>query len=175
MEKKHDLNLLIEAIAKLDAFLSISVVASLFTTKCMPLLKNSKGAYVEISTMKHPFCYCRKNSQNFVANSMKLDFSNKTNIMSLSGPNMGGKSTVLRQIGLITILAQIGSFVPASFMEFTPFKKIFTQMGNYDDLSQGKSTFMVEMLHCTKFFKNLDTNMLILVDELGRGTDIAEG
>ena len=98
-----------------------------------------------------------------------------TNILLITGPNMAGKSTYMRQLGIITIMAQIGCFVPAKEANLPIFDKIFTRIGASDDLVSGESTFMVEMIEASNAIKNATENSLILFDELGRGTATFDG
>jgi len=100
---------------------------------------------------------------------------NKTSILLITGPNMAGKSTYMRQLGIITIMAQIGCYVPAKKATLPIFDKIFTRIGASDDLVSGESTFMVEMTEAANAIKNATSNSLILFDELGRGTATFDG
>ncbi len=109
----------------------------------------------------------------FVAND--LDFSNKRRMLVITGPNMGGKSTYMRQAALIVLIAHIGCFVPAVSMQCGPIDKIFTRIGASDDLTSGRSTFMVEMSETANILHNATANSLILMDEIGRGTSTFDG
>jgi DNA mismatch repair protein MutS len=109
----------------------------------------------------------------FVAND--LDFSNKRRMLVITGPNMGGKSTYMRQVALIVLIAHIGCFVPAANMQCGPIDKIFTRIGASDDLTSGRSTFMVEMSETANILHNATANSLILMDEIGRGTSTFDG
>ncbi|NOQ17366.1 MAG: DNA mismatch repair protein MutS [Methyloprofundus sp.] len=109
----------------------------------------------------------------FVAND--LDFSNKRRMLVITGPNMGGKSTYMRQAALIVLIAHIGCFVPAANMQCGPIDKIFTRIGASDDLTSGRSTFMVEMSETANILHNATANSLILMDEIGRGTSTFDG
>lgn len=110
---------------------------------------------------------------NFVANDCELDADN--HFILLTGPNMAGKSTYMRQIALICLLAQIGSFVPATSCQLSPVDQIFTRIGASDDLGLGKSTFMVEMQEMAYILHNMTHNSLLILDEIGRGTGTADG
>ena len=110
---------------------------------------------------------------NYVANDIVMD--SKTNIILITGPNMAGKSTYMRQLGIIAIMAQIGCFVPAKEASLPIFDQIFTRIGASDDLVSGESTFMVEMMEASNAIKNATPNSLILFDELGRGTATFDG
>ncbi|BCG62825.1 MAG: DNA mismatch repair protein MutS [Methyloprofundus sp.] len=109
----------------------------------------------------------------FVAND--LNFSNKRRMLVITGPNMGGKSTYMRQAALIVLIAHIGCFVPAANMQCGPIDKIFTRIGASDDLTSGRSTFMVEMSETANILHNATANSLILMDEIGRGTSTFDG
>jgi DNA mismatch repair protein MutS len=112
-----------------------------------------------------------------VTNYVKNDYSlfSPQIAMIVTGPNMGGKSTYMRQLAIIIILAQIGCFVPASYANVPLINKIFTRIGASDDLSMGNSTFMIEMLEVNSAIINADSNSLILLDEIGRGTSTYDG
>lgn len=109
----------------------------------------------------------------FVANDLTLN--NQTRMLIITGPNMGGKSTYMRQAALIVLLAQIGSFVPASQCELSPVDRIFTRIGSSDDLAGGRSTFMVEMSETANILHNATEHSLVLMDEVGRGTSTFDG
>lgn len=111
--------------------------------------------------------------ERFIANDLTL--SSKKNLLLITGPNMGGKSTFMRQTALIVILAHIGSYVPASLATIGPIDKIFTRIGANDDLTQGRSTFMVEMTETAEILRNATNKSLVLIDEIGRGTSTYDG
>ena len=112
--------------------------------------------------------------ENFVPNDIHLDTENQQ-IMMITGPNMSGKSAVLRQTALIVLMAQMGCFVPAKGAEIGLVDKIFTRVGASDNISQGESTFMVEMNETASILNNLSDRSLILLDEIGRGTSTYDG
>ena len=126
-----------------------------------------------IADGRHPLVEHHRREEAFVPND--CDLSPAKRIVVLTGPNMGGKSTYLRQTGTIVLLAQIGSFVPASHMEFSPVDRIFTRVGAADHLSRGESTFMVEMLEAAAIVRDATPASLILLDEVGRGTSTFDG
>jgi len=122
---------------------------------------------------RHPLVEHHRREEPFVPND--CDLSSEKRIVVLTGPNMGGKSTYLRQVGTIVLLAQAGSFVPAGRMEFSPVDRIFTRVGAADHLSRGESTFMVEMLEAAAIVRDASPASLILLDEVGRGTSTFDG
>lgn len=130
-------------------------------------------AYIEILDSRHPVVEKVLTDGEFVPNNIILN--QDTNILLITGPNMSGKSTYMRQMALTVILAQIGSFVPASSAKIPVFDAIYTRIGAADDLVSGKSTFMVEMLDANNAIKNATENSLILFDEIGRGTATYDG
>ena len=138
-----------------------------------PIVDESSS--IEIEAGRHPVI--ERNmpvGQEYVPNDLYMD-SKKEQIMILTGPNMAGKSALLRQSALIVLLAQIGSFVPAKKARFGYFDKIFTRVGASDNISRGESTFMVEMLETAMIMHNLSARSLVLLDEIGRGTSTYDG
>jgi DNA mismatch repair protein MutS len=127
---------------------------------------------IKIIEGRHPVVECVSNIE-YVPNDIVM--SEKINTLLITGPNMSGKSTYMRELGIISILNQIGSFVPAKECELPIFDKIFTRIGASDDLVGGESTFMVEMKESAYALKNATKNSLILFDELGRGTSTYDG
>jgi DNA mismatch repair protein MutS len=159
-------------IAQLDCLLSF---ANLATTHnyTRPEINNSK--VIEIKDGRHPVIEQQlKIGDEYVANDVYLDDSSQQIIM-ITGPNMSGKSALLRQTALITLLAQIGCFVPAKSAKIGVVDKIFTRVGASDNISQGESTFMVEMNETASILNNLSDRSLILLDEIGRGTSTYDG
>ena len=133
---------------------------------------NEKGKVLIIEG-RHPVVEKVITGKEYVSNDIKLD--EKTNILLITGPNMAGKSTYMRQMAIITIMAQIGCFVPAKKAELPIFDAIYTRIGASDDLVSGESTFMVEMMEANNAISNATINSLILFDELGRGTATFDG
>lgn len=134
---------------------------------------NNKG-YIKITDGRHPVIEKIMKNEIFVPNDTCID--NKEQRMSIiTGPNMAGKSTYMRQVALIALLAHIGSFIPAKNAEICVLDKIFTRVGASDDLSQGQSTFMVEMSEVSNILNNATENSLLILDEIGRGTSTYDG
>ena len=139
---------------------------------CCPEITNSKK--IEIIAGRHPVIEANLSpGERYIPNDIFLDTDQQ--IIMITGPNMSGKSAILRQTALITILAQIGSFVPAQEMKFSLVDRIFTRVGASDNISMGESTFMVEMNETASILNNLTSNSLILLDEIGRGTSTYDG
>jgi len=139
---------------------------------CCPKITSTKK--IEIIAGRHPVIEANLPAgERYVPNDIFLDTDQQ--IMMITGPNMSGKSAILRQTALITILAQIGSFVPAQEMTFSIVDRIFTRVGASDNISMGESTFMVEMNETASILNNLTGNSLILLDEIGRGTSTYDG
>ena len=128
---------------------------------------------IKIISSRHPVVEKVLKDNEYVPNDIIMD--KNTDILLITGPNMAGKSTYMRQLGIIAIMAQIGCFVPASEANLPVFDKIFTRIGASDDLVSGESTFMVEMMEASRAIKNATKNSLILFDELGRGTATYDG
>lgn len=128
---------------------------------------------ISIKSSRHPVVEKVLKEEEYVPNDIIMD--NNTDVLLITGPNMAGKSTYMRQLGIIAIMAQIGCFVPAKEATLPVFDKIFTRIGASDDLVSGQSTFMVEMMEASRAIKNATKNSLILFDELGRGTATYDG
>ena len=158
------------AVARLDVFYSLAQAAAL-GGYCRPKVDLS-GA-VRIGDGRHPVVE-RTIDEPFVSNDTQMD-QDKNRIMLITGPNMAGKSTYMRQVAVIVLLAQIGCFVPASSATVGIVDSIFTRIGASDDLSAGKSTFMIEMSEVAQILKNATANSLIILDEIGRGTSTYDG
>ncbi len=140
---------------------------------CRPLM--DKSTSMEIVAGRHPVIESlMARGEEYVPNDIKMD-SKGEQIIILTGPNMAGKSALLRQTALIVLMAQIGSFVPASSARIGYFDKIFTRVGASDNISRGESTFMVEMLETSMIMHNLSARSLVLLDEIGRGTSTYDG
>ena len=139
---------------------------------CCPKITSSKK--IEIIAGRHPVIEANLSpGERYIPNDIFLDTDQQ--IIMITGPNMSGKSAILRQTALITILAQIGSFVPAQEMKFSLVDRNFTRVGARDNISKGESTFMVEMNETASILNNLTSNSLILLDEIGRGTSTYDG
>jgi DNA mismatch repair protein MutS len=163
--------LISHAIANLDTLLSLSVVA-VKNNYCKPVI-NEKVDKIEIIDGRHPVVEEISKSV-FVPNNTLLDNTlNRT--MLITGPNMSGKSTYMRQVALITIMAHIGSFVPAKKAEIAITDRVFTRIGASDDLAYGQSTFMVEMIEVATILQNATYKSLLILDEIGRGTSTFDG
>ncbi len=159
-------------VAKLDVLAGFAELA-LENRYCRPEVNSSLS--LEIKAGRHPVIETlMRPGEEYVPNDIMLDNKNQQ-IIILTGPNMSGKSALLRQTALIVLLAQIGSFVPADSAKFGWFDKIFTRVGASDNISRGESTFMVEMLETSMILHNLSERSLVLLDEIGRGTSTYDG
>jgi DNA mismatch repair protein MutS len=157
-------------IAQTDVLLSLAEVA-VENRYCRPV--TSRGSRVAIAGGRHPVVEKTLNEFQFVPNDVELD--SKTSFLLITGPNMGGKSTYMRQVALICLMAQIGSFVPAKSAELGLIDRIFTRIGAMDDIYSGQSTFMVEMTETANILNNATGSSLIILDEIGRGTATFDG
>ena len=159
-------------IGKIDCFLSFALAASKFNF-CKPVFNESNN--IKIVQGRHPVIEQNlEDGEIFIPNDIELD-QVKQQIMMISGPNMSGKSAILRQTALIIIMAQIGSYVPAKEVNIGITDKIFTRVGANDNISKGESTFMVEINEAAAILNNLTSKSLILLDEIGRGTSTYDG
>jgi len=157
------------ALAQLDVLNCFAFVADKYGWSAPEL---TATRLVEIEAGKHPVVE-QSLEQNFVANDTYLD--GRCSMLLVTGPNMGGKSTYMRQTALIVILAYMGSYVPARSARLGPIDQVFTRIGASDDLSSGRSTFMVEMTEAANILNNASANSLVLMDEIGRGTSTFDG
>ena len=160
-----------KAVARLDVFCSFSLVAEQ-NQYTRPKL-NEKGL-IHIKDGRHPVVEKMIEHDMFIPNDTHLD-NNTRQIAVITGPNMAGKSTYMRQTALIVLMAQIGSFVPASQADIGIVDRIFTRVGASDDLASGQSTFMVEMSEVANILRNATRNSLLILDEIGRGTSTFDG
>ena len=160
-----------KAIASIDVFTSLSLVATR-NNYVKPKI-NEKGV-IQIKNGRHPVVELMLRDDLFVANDTCLD-NGKNRISIITGPNMAGKSTYMRQTALIVLMAQIGSFVPADEANIGICDRIFTRVGASDDLASGQSTFMVEMTEVANILRNATKNSLLILDEIGRGTSTFDG
>jgi len=165
------------ALAEVDVLASLAHIAAL-RNYCRPAFTASaEGSELEIIEGRHPVIEQQEmagGSERFVPNDLYLN-GNTHNILLLTGPNMGGKSTYLRQTALIVILAQMGSFVPARSARLSVVDRVFTRIGASDNLARGRSTFMVEMTETAAILHTATAGSLILLDEVGRGTSTYDG
>ncbi len=160
-----------KAVAKLDVFASLSLVAER-NHYVRPAL-NEKGV-IHIKEGRHPVVEHMLSEDMFIRNDTFLDNANHC-IAIITGPNMAGKSTYMRQTALIVLMAQIGSFVPAKSADIGIVDRIFTRVGASDDLASGQSTFMVEMNEVANILRNATSKSLLILDEIGRGTSTFDG
>ncbi len=158
-------------VAILDVLTSFAQVAE-DMNYCMPKVDDS--GIIDIKSGRHPVIEKILGEGEFVENDTYLD-KNQNRLSIITGPNMAGKSTYMRQVALITLMAQVGSFVPAEEANIGVVDKIFTRVGASDDLSMGQSTFMVEMMEVATILKEATENSLVILDEIGRGTSTYDG
>lgn len=159
------------SIAQLDVIQSLAQVATDYNYVCPQL---SVSGEINIIDGRHPVIEAILEEGSFIPNDVLLD-NKKNNIAVITGPNMAGKSTYMRQVALIVIMAQMGSFVPAKSATISITDKVFTRVGASDDLTAGQSTFMVEMSEVAHILKNATPQSLVILDEIGRGTSTFDG
>ena len=160
-----------DLLAEIDLFSSLAFLAWQNHYTC-PVFTEQRELH--ILEGRHPVIEKLVEDDKFIPNDTLLDYP-ETCIALITGPNMAGKSTYLRQVGLLVIMAQMGSFVPASEMSLPVFDRVFTRVGASDNLAQGQSTFLVEMIETANILNSATPNSLILLDEIGRGTSTFDG
>jgi len=160
-----------DAVAKMDVLASLAQVAYL-NDYVRPVL--SRDGKIEIKSGRHPVVEKALQDARFVPNDINMD-NDKSRFAIITGPNMGGKSTYLRQTAILVLMTQMGSFIPADDARIGIVDRIFTRVGASDDLTAGHSTFMVEMLELAKIINNASENSLVILDEIGRGTSTYDG
>ena len=165
-----DLHACAQALATIDVLVSLAILASEKGYVC-PVFH--LGYNVNVVEGKHPILDDRMKKKRYISNDWKM--SEKEHIQLITGPNMGGKSTYMRQNALLVVMAQMGSFIPAKKAELPIFDRIFTRIGASDDILTGKSTFMVEMMEANIALRYATKHSLILFDEIGRGTATYDG
>jgi DNA mismatch repair protein MutS len=157
------------ALAQLDVLVSFSICAETYNWSQPSLTDENR---LQITAGRHPVVE-QVQSDPFIANDVCFD--NDIRVLMITGPNMGGKSTYMRQTALIVILACMGCYVPAREAMIGPIDQVFTRIGASDDLSSGRSTFMVEMTEAANILNNASASSLVLMDEIGRGTSTFDG
>jgi DNA mismatch repair protein MutS len=160
-----------KALAKLDLLQGLAKTARMHEY-VRPLVDNS--SLIQIENGRHPIIEAVHATERFIPNDTLMDDS-ANRLLLITGPNMGGKSTYIRQVALIVLMAQIGSFVPASSAHIGIVDKLFSRIGANDDLSRGQSTFMVEMMETANILNNATSKSLVILDEIGRGTSTYDG
>jgi DNA mismatch repair protein MutS len=160
-----------DGLANLDVLISLAIVAG-ERNYCKPLVDESD--VIQISEGRHPVIEAMNLGERFVPNDTLLD-GNDNQLLMITGPNMAGKSTYMRQVALICLMAQVGSFVPATSARIGIADRIFTRVGAGDNLARGQSTFMLEMMEAAGILKNATPRSLIVMDEIGRGTSTFDG
>ena len=159
-----------EVISDLDAFCALAELAHL-NGYCRPTVNDSDR--IEIKGGRHPVVEAAVGRERFIPNDVILD--DRQRLLMITGPNMAGKSTVMRQVALITVMAQMGSFVPATEAHLGVVDRVFTRVGAADDLASGRSTFMVEMSETATILTEASSRSLVILDEIGRGTSTYDG
>jgi len=160
-----------ELIAEIDAFVGLAETAEMNNYTCPEV---NEGTKIDIVDGRHPVIELTVKDEDFVPNDINLD-SGEQQLLIITGPNMAGKSTILRQTALTVLMAQMGGFVPASKATIGIVDRIFTRVGASDDLARGQSTFMVEMNETANILRHATPRSLVILDEIGRGTSTYDG
>jgi DNA mismatch repair protein MutS len=161
------------ALAALDSLASLAR-AAVKERYIRPLITPVSTGRISIQDGRHPMVEHALKREMFVPNDTELNHTDQETLI-ITGPNMAGKSTYMRQVAVLTIMAQVGSFIPARSASFSPVEQIFTRVGATDDIATGQSTFMVEMKEVSQILRHATRNSLILLDEIGRGTSTYDG
>ncbi len=169
LKHSHEINLINSSIAKIDVLLSFAIT-SIENNYTRPVVDRSY--VIDIKEGRHPIV--EKSVEEFIPNDTFLD-TDENHLLIITGPNMAGKSTYIRQVALIVLLSQIGCFIPAKSGHIGYVDRIFTRIGAQDELTKGQSTFMVEMTETAEILNNLSERTLIVLDEIGRGTSTYDG
>jgi DNA mismatch repair protein MutS len=172
MSELETIKISAQAVAELDVLLSFSSVA-MENNYVKPIISKNNDC-LEIIGGRHPIVELINKQEEFVSNDTIMN-NTDSRTMIITGPNMAGKSTYMRQVALIVLMSHIGSFVPATSVKLGLIDKIFTRIGASDDLSMGQSTFMVEMSEVSTILRNATNNSLLILDEIGRGTSTFDG
>lgn len=170
-KESAELNRAAQAVSVVDLLVSMAVVAKRYNY-VKPLIDDS--GVIDIMDGRHPVLERLPGEEHFIPNSTHLD-TEEQRLLIITGPNMAGKSTYMRQVALIVLLAQMGGFVPASEARIGIVDRIFTRIGASDYITKGQSTFMVEMIETANILNNATSKSLILIDEVGRGTSTFDG
>lgn len=171
LDQTLKLQSLAKMIANIDALNTLSQVA-LTNNYVRPIINNEN--MINIKNGRHPVIEKKLNENEFIANDTNIGEDDNI-IQIITGPNMAGKSTYMRQMAIVIIMAQMGSFVPASYAEIGICDKVFTRIGASDNISKGESTFMLEMNEVSNILKNATNNSFVILDEVGRGTSSDDG
>jgi DNA mismatch repair protein MutS len=171
MQRNQEIRAMAEFLAQLDCLLNLAEIAEQndYVQPCL-----TQDGMIHIEDGRHPVVEKMISGQRFVPNSIHLD-DQQNQVLIITGPNMAGKSTVLRQVALLTVMAQMGSFVPARQASLTVIDRIFTRVGALDNLSAGQSTFLVEMQETAAILNHATAKSLVIMDEIGRGTSTFDG
>ncbi|KAJ3191035.1 DNA mismatch repair protein msh6 [Irineochytrium annulatum] len=163
-----------KSVAELDCLLNLYTIrGALGSPVCRPMFKKEGKSFLEVEELRHP-CIVPDPGRDFIPNDTSLGGDGNYMIL-LTGPNMGGKSTLLRQLCIAVIMAQMGCYVPASSCRMTTFDRIFTRLGANDNILKGESTFMVELSETSRILREATSRSLVVLDELGRGTSTFDG
>lgn len=166
---------IVSLVAKLDVIASLAEYARNLSTVCLPEIHDMAGSpgesLLKIENGIHPLM----SADDFIPNGINIPCNGKAFFELITGPNMGGKSTLMREVALLSIMAQVGSFVPADSMEISIIDRIFTRLGANDNIMANQSTFLVELNETSLILKHCSHNSLVLLDELGRGTSTYDG